>query len=130
HYKVYPGQPMNSRLLLARGRADSAPDSSAGFLRADEVYGLTLRRAPVVVLSACDSGVEYYYNGEGMIGMSRVFVAAGPPVVVASLWQVEADATGKLMISLHQQRKRHGTPTAEALALAQEDMVSGAAGQA
>src|SRR5262249_8464160 len=55
HYKVYPGRPMNSRLLLARTRADSTADSSAGFLRADEVYGLRLRRAPVVVLSACDS---------------------------------------------------------------------------
>jgi CHAT domain-containing protein len=129
HYNVYPGQPMNSRLLLARAQDGTDPDNSDGFMRADEVYGLKLSRAPVVVLSACDSGVEYYYNGEGMIGMSRVFIAAGAPIVVASLWQVETRATGKLMVSLHQHRKRDGNPTAEALALAQRDMLSGASGE-
>jgi CHAT domain-containing protein len=123
HYKVYPGQPMNSRLVLARDR-----DVSAGFLQADEVYELKLSRAPVVVLSACDSGVEYYYNGEGMVGMSRVFIAAGAPIVVASLWKVESRATAKLMVSFHQHRKRDGDSTGEALALAQRDMLSGALG--
>ena len=48
------------------------------------MLALKLERAPLVVLSACDSGVEHYYNGEGMIGMSRVFIAAGAPVVVAA----------------------------------------------
>jgi CHAT domain-containing protein len=126
HYKVYPGQPMNSRLLLAKSLDQ---DVSKGFLQADEVYGLRLHRAPLVVLSACDSGVEYYYNGEGLIGMSRVFIAAGAPVVVASLWQVETAATSKLMVGFHQHRKSDRNPTGEALALAQRDMLSGALGE-
>lgn len=129
HYKVYPGRPMNSRLLLTQARDSNNLDDSAGFLQADEVYALKLQqRAPVVVLSACDSGVEYYYNGEGMIGMSRVFIAAGAPVVVASLWQVATNATGELMVRFHQHRKRDQKPTAEALALAQRDMLTGAFG--
>jgi CHAT domain-containing protein len=129
HYIVYPGEPMNSTLLLSRPPDGGDSDGPSANLQANEVYGLKLRRAPVVVLSACDSGVEDYYNGEGMIGMSRVFIAAGAPVVVASLWQVETAATGKLMVSFHQHRKVDRTPTAEALALAQRDMLIGASGE-
>ena len=124
HYLVYAGNPMNSKLLLARepgGRGN--PDGAAGFLQADEVYGLNLRRAPLVILSACDSGVEHYYNGEGMIGLSRVFIAAGAPLVVASMWKVDAYATDELMISLHRHRRLEGLPTSEALRLAQVDML-------
>jgi CHAT domain-containing protein len=125
HYVVYEGDPMNSRLLLAQEPPDrSKSDRSAGFLRADEVYALNLRHAPVVILAACESGVENYYNGEGMIGMSRVFIAAGAQVVVASLWQVDAYATDTLMVDFHRHRKFEGRSTSEALRLAQLDMLS------
>ncbi|MFL6214354.1 MAG: CHAT domain-containing protein [Blastocatellia bacterium] len=124
HYVVYEGNPMNSRLLLAQEPGDrGASDRSAGFLQADEVYGLKLRRAPLVILSACQSGVEHYYNGEGMIGMSRVFIAAGAPVVVASLWPVDVFATDDLMISFHRHRKLEGLSASEALKSAQQDML-------
>lgn len=120
HYVVYEGNPMNSRLLLAQ---EPGADSSAGVLQASEVYGLNLkRRAPVVVLAACESGVEHYYNGEGMIGMSRVFIAAGAPVVVASLWPVDAYATDELMINFHKHRTE-GLSTSESLRLAQVDLL-------
>ena len=125
HYVVYEGNPMNSRLLLAKEPGDrGVPGSSAGFLQADEVAGLKLRQAPLVILSACESGVEHYYNGEGMIGMSRVFIAAGAPVVVATLWQVDAFATDKLMIDFHRDRKLAGLSTPEALRQAQMEMIS------
>ena len=125
HYVVYGKDPMNSRLLLA-GQG-STEDSSAGFLRADEVYALKLRRAPLVVLSACQSGVEQYYGGEGMIGMSRVFIAAGAPVVVASLWAIDAYATDDLMIDFHRRRRAlDGLTTAEALRQAQLNMLRNA----
>src|SRR6185295_213820 len=99
------------------------PDSPTGFLQADEVYGLKLRRAPLVILSACQSGVEYYYNGEGMIGMSRAFIAAGASVVVASMWQVDVYATDELMINFHQHRKFERLSASEALRRAQQDMI-------
>lgn len=120
HYVVYEGNPMNSRLLLAQ---DGRADGSAGVLQANEVYGLKLRRrAPLVVLAACESGIEHYYNGEGMIGMSRVFIAAGAPVVVASLWPVDAYATDDLMVDFHKHRTE-GLSTSESLRLAQVDLL-------
>jgi len=124
HYVVYEGNPMNSRLLLAQEpRKQGEADSSAGVLQASEVYGLKLqRRAPLVILAACESGVEHYYNGEGMIGMSRVFIAAGAPVVVASLWPVDAYATDELMVNFHKHRIE-GLSTSESLRLAQIDLL-------
>jgi CHAT domain-containing protein len=128
HYVVYEGNPMNSRLLLAQEPGGHrAPGSSTGFLQADEVYSLKLRRAPLVILSACQSGVEHYYNGEGMIGMSRVFIAAGAPVVVASLWPVDVFATDELMVNFHRHRKLERLSAAEALTRAQRDMLSDSA---
>jgi CHAT domain-containing protein len=126
HYVVHEGNPMKSRLILTQELSDSGnPDSSAGVLQADEVYDLNLwRRAPLIVLSACQSGVEHYYNGEGMIGISRVFLAAGAPVVVASLWKVEVTATDKLMVKFHEYRKLKGFPTAKALRYAKLDMLN------
>ncbi|HEX8089307.1 MAG TPA: CHAT domain-containing protein, partial [Blastocatellia bacterium] len=127
HYVVHRGSPMNSELLLAQG-PKGLP--GVGSLQADEVRSLKLQgRAPLVVLSACDSGVEYYYNGEGMIGMSRMFIAAGAPVVVASLWQVEAHATDELMINLHRHRKLQGMSSADALTEVQRDMLSNRMGE-
>jgi CHAT domain-containing protein len=125
HYVVYEGNPMNSRLLLAQESVDHREaDNSRGVLQANEVYGLKLRKAPLVILSACESGVEDYYSGEGMIGMSRVFIAAGAPVVVASLWQVDAYATDELMINFHRHRRLEMLSASEALRLAQVDMLS------
>jgi CHAT domain-containing protein len=75
------------------------------------------------VLSACQSGAERYYSGEGMISISRSFIAKGVPLVVASLWPVDSNATAELMISFHKGRKASHLSTAEALSLAQREML-------
>ncbi|MFP5263044.1 MAG: CHAT domain-containing protein [Blastocatellia bacterium] len=127
HYKVDKGSAMKSGLLLA---PEPGADGLAGLLQAGEVRGLNLYdRAPLVVLSACDSGVEHYYSGEGMIGMSCMFIAAGAPLVVASLWEVEVDATDNLMVNFHTYRKRQRMPSVSALTEAQRDMLSGRKGE-
>ena len=130
HYVVYEGDPMNSRLVLAkepddhRGPGADRRGSDEGCLRAEDVFKMDMKkRAPLVVLAACQSGVEQYYKGEGMIGMSRVFIAAGAPVVVASLWPVDADATKELMIVFHRIRKLQSLPVAKALREAQLEML-------
>ena len=61
-----------------------------------EVQALHLPRCPLVVLSECDS-----FKGEmrldGVVGISRAFVAAGAPTLLASLWKVDDEATRALM---------------------------------
>lgn len=120
HYKSDESSPMLSVLLLAKD--EPAPiDSlkSRGYLQAYEIYDMKMPRARLAVLSACQTGIERSYNGEGAIGIARPFIKAGAPLVIASLWPVESNATAELMIRFHEYRKRSALPTAEALRRAQ-----------
>lgn len=119
HAVVNDHSPLRSKLLFASDKSSKGSDT----LEINEIYKLHLPQTRLVVLSACQSAVGRYYDGEGTIGISRPFIAKGVPLVVASLWPVESDATSKLMISFHQNRKR-GLSTADALAVAQEAMLS------
>ncbi|MGA9769460.1 MAG: CHAT domain-containing protein [Blastocatellia bacterium] len=118
--------PMKSRLLLSR-RAKTTGNSygTDGVLQASEIYEMNLAPAQLVVLSACQTGIESFYRGEGAVSLARPFIAEGVPLVVASLWSVDSDATAKLMTSFHKHRKQDGLSTIEALHQAQLDMLSG-----
>jgi CHAT domain-containing protein/Tfp pilus assembly protein PilF len=115
HYVADERSPMRSRLLLARDDA----------LTAAEVFGKQLPKVRLVVLSACETELERYDSGEGMIGIARTFLAAGAPLVVASQWPVDSDATAELMIRFHRLRKVEGLNTTRALRRAQQEMLSG-----
>lgn len=67
-----------------------------GFLRLYEIYNLRLR-ADLVVLSACQTALGKEIKGEGLVGLTRGFMYAGSPRVVASLWRVDDRATAELM---------------------------------
>lgn len=117
---------MNSMFVLAKDHTSSQSSTnlqSDSLLHAYEIYGLSLPVTRLAVLSACQSGVETFLKGEGMIGMSRPFLAAGVPLVVASLWPVETQATADLMIKFHQYRKTQSKTSAQALRLAQIDLL-------
>jgi CHAT domain-containing protein len=127
HCVVDERSPKRSSLVLAKEPpGDAVKRSFDGLLEAGEIYGMNLPRMRVAVLSACQTGVERYYRGEGMIGMARAFLVARVPVVVASLWPVDSKATAELMIRFHQNRK--GRPSAEALWLAKRSMLKDSAG--
>jgi CHAT domain-containing protein len=57
-------------------------------------------RAQLVVLSCCHSG-RGEIKAEGVVGMSRAFLAAGARAVVASLWAIEDNATKEFMVSFY-----------------------------
>ena len=67
-----------------------------GFLRLHDIYNLNLP-ADLIVLSACQTGLGREIRGEGLIGLTRGFMYAGAPRVVASLWKVDDAATAELM---------------------------------
>jgi CHAT domain-containing protein len=114
--------PLLSKLLLAGGRSESH-HATPGYLQASEIYELNLPRTRLVVLSACQTGIERAYRGEGAIGLARPFLAAGVPLIVASLWPVESDATADLMISFHKHRRQGKVSTVQALRRAQLDAI-------
>lgn len=111
--------PLYSRLLFAK----DATGQADGIMHAHEIYDLELPVTRLVVLSACQTGVERYYRGEGMIGIARPFLAARVPLVVASLWPVDSDASARLMVAFHRRRRGENLPTVEALRRAQLDML-------
>lgn len=115
--------PMRSKLVLTKVAA-AVEDRTSGVLEASEIYRMKLPATKLVVLSACQSGIEQYYGGEGMISLARPFLAASVPLVIVSFWPVDSDATAALMDKFHQHRKQDNFSSAEALRRAQLDMLN------
>jgi CHAT domain-containing protein/Flp pilus assembly protein TadD len=115
HYVVDENSPMLSNLVL------NGEDSLANY----ELISEKLSLAKLIVLSACQTGVERFYKGEGMIGASRTFLATGVPLVVASQWAVDSDATKEIMTKFHYYRKSENLSSADALRKAQIEMING-----
>jgi CHAT domain-containing protein len=117
--------PLLTKLVLAGSRDGvNSHHASKGFLQASQIYEMKLPRARLVVLSACQTGIERAYRGEGAIGLARPFLVAGVPIVVASLWPVDSASTAELMIRFHEYRSLDHKPTIEALRQAQLYMIN------
>lgn len=95
-----------------------------GFLRLLDIYNLKLD-ADLVVLSACETALGREIRGEGLIGLARGFMYAGTSRVVASLWNVEDQATATLMKRFYQGLLANGESPASALRAAQIAMWRG-----
>lgn len=92
-----------------------------GFVRAHEIYNLKLN-ADLVVLSACRTALGSEIKGEGLVGLTRGFMYAGTPSVVASLWDVRDEATSELMSRFYEKMFKDRMKPAAALRAAQVSM--------
>jgi CHAT domain-containing protein/tetratricopeptide (TPR) repeat protein len=92
-----------------------------GFLEAQDIYNLKLG-ADLVVLSACQTALGKEIRGEGLVGLTRAFMYAGVPRVVASLWKVPDQATTELMQKFYRGILQQGLRPAAALRAAQFSM--------
>jgi CHAT domain-containing protein len=119
HYVANPEISSGSKLVFA---------GKDGGLRMSEITAKKMPNLQLVVLSACETGLDNVMRGEGAIGASRAFLAAGAPVVVASQWNVDSEASAKLMVAFHRNRQQ-GLNSAAALKSAQLEMINNPAGQ-
>ena len=110
HGEFNDQNPLYSYLVLANPAKTSGED---GLLEAWELLNLNLR-AELVVLSACETARGRIGTGEGVIGLSWAFFAAGCSSTVVSQWKVESESTADLMLAFHR-RWQTSMPTAEAL---------------
>jgi len=90
HAKFEAGFPRFSRLMLADDN-----------LLVTEVYNLDLN-ADLVTLSACETGLGGLTNGDEVEGLTRAFMRAGTPSVIASLWEVDAVSTSELFLKFYE----------------------------
>ena len=80
----------------------SQPD---GILSARELAGMDLSDVDLVTLSACQSGLGYI-TVDGVSGLQRGLKTAGVRAVIASLWEVDDQATITLMKTLYANLER------------------------
>jgi CHAT domain-containing protein/Tfp pilus assembly protein PilF len=83
--------------------------ADGGILLGEDIVGRNLHRMELAVLSACETGLGDVAGGEGVFGLQRAFHVAGCKNVVASLWQVDDEATAALM-NLFYARLWHADP--------------------
>ena len=92
-----------------------------GFLRLYDLYNLKLA-ADLVVLSACQTALGKEVRGEGLVGLTRGFMYAGAPRVIASLWQIDDRASAEFMKRFYQGMLEENLRPAAALRAAQISM--------
>ena len=117
-----PANSSNSSTNSSGNSANSANSQAApnvsqlnqGLLTATDILNLRLT-SKLVVLSACDTG-RGKITGDGVIGLSRSFIAAGAASVLVSLWAIPDTSTAELMETFYQQLQSNPD---EALALQQ-----------
>jgi CHAT domain-containing protein len=118
HTQLLPGAPLRTALLCT-------PDVDRdGRLEVRELFGLNLRGCDLAVLSACETLLGRWHQGDEIIGLTRAFLRAGVPTVVASLWNVSDESTFRLMVRFHELRLQAGTSKLQALAQAQREYLT------
>jgi len=110
HGQFDSDMPLKSALLLA------GDERSDGRLTVDKLYSMNID-ADLVTLSACETGLGKIANGDDVVGLTRGFLYAGSNSIVASLWKVDDQATGDLMVGFYYALKK--TDKREALRQAQ-----------
>jgi len=87
-------------------------DGDSGFLTAREIVRMHLA-AELAVLSACDTA-DGKPTGDGVLGLSSAFLAAGVPSVIVAQWSIP-DAPTSLLMQTFYDRLLHGLDKARAL---------------
>jgi CHAT domain-containing protein len=118
HALYDPARPERSRLMLA---SDSA--GTDGWLTADELSRMDLRRAALVVLSACETMRASSGGSAAIDGFAPALLAAGAEGVLGTLWRVEDRATSAMMHAFHT-RYRASRDATTALREAQLEMMA------
>jgi CHAT domain-containing protein len=119
HYISQPDSPLSSKLIMSKG----SEDEKNSFITNAELISTKLPQTKLIVLSACQTGVETYSDGEGLIGLSRTFLSLGVPIIVASQWKIDSDASAELMRNFHYFRRQEKISTSQALRQAQLELL-------
>jgi CHAT domain-containing protein len=119
HGLVDSKEPQFSGLVFSLVDKEGNPQN--GFLSLQDIYNLDLP-VDLVVLSACETALGKEIDGEGLLGLTRGFMYAGAPRVVASLWNINDVAAAELMAKFYVALEKKHLHPAAALRDAQTEM--------
>jgi len=119
HGEMIESSPLKSNLRFTPSERDD------GKLTVSEIFDMEIK-ANLVTLSACETALVKgetgdFPQGDDLVGLSRAFIHAGTPSVVASLWKVSDESTVKLMMAFYRHLKTMSK--SEALRKAQLDLM-------
>jgi CHAT domain-containing protein len=89
HAEANNDYPEYSRLIFAKDSRDPTIENS---LYLYDIYNCDLT-SNLSVLTACESGMPQYQNGEGMISMAHAFNYAGAKSMLTALWKIDEQAS-------------------------------------
>jgi CHAT domain-containing protein len=114
-------RPQFSGLVLSQVGNKNDED---GFLRTSEIFNVRVG-VPLVMLSACETGLGKVNRGEGVMGLTRAFMYAGAPTVGVTLWSVADKPTAELMTAFYRHYLGPNASPSTAMREAQLAMTSG-----
>lgn len=116
--------PEFSKLIFAKN-TDSAEENN--FLYLFDIYNCDLR-SNLTVLTACETGVPGYQDGEGMISLAHAFNYAGSESMVTGLWKID-EKTSAVIMELFYENLAQGMEKDEALRKAKLDYLTKGGGR-
>ena len=87
HSKISESDPLFSTIYLHPGDGPTGQEHS-GQLFAYQLFGMNLRN-DLIMLNSCESATGEYFQGAGIMGISRALRYAGAQSLVLNSWQVE-----------------------------------------
>jgi CHAT domain-containing protein len=118
HAVIDNQHPDLSYIVLSLVTEDGHP--RPGLLLQKTIYRMHLN-ADLVVLSLCRSALGVPDPGEGLMSLSRAFLFAGSKSVLASLWEVDDEATAEFMGSFYRHMLQEKNSPSRALAMTQAE---------
>jgi CHAT domain-containing protein len=85
---------------------ETANETDDGYLSASEIAGLKLD-ADWVILSACNTAAGEAASAEALSGLARAFIYAQARALLVSHWEVDSDATVKLVTTAMREIERN-----------------------
>jgi len=108
HSFLGEANPALSGIAFAQPTGQSSED---GILYSPEISAMQLK-AELAVLSSCESGIGPLAEGEGLLSLSRSFLEAGVPNIIASLWKVYDRYTAEMMAPFYKELLNGARPAA------------------
>lgn len=101
HSKISENNPLFSTIYLHPGMDEESGDALSGQIFAYQLFDMDLDNE-LIMLNSCESASGEYFQGAGIMGISRALRYAGAQSLVLNLWQVEDQLASDFAIGFYE----------------------------